>query len=320
MQSQKLVLLVNLGSPEELSVSAIRKFLSEFLSDKRVVGLSRLIWYPILFGVILPFRARKLLHSYQKIWLETDSSPLTHYTKLQAQQLQHYLGESVYVDYAFTYGSRSISAVLSQKAYKNCKNLIVIPLYPQYSSSTTASVYDQLARFYADQYFIPKLKFINSFAGNTNYIKALADTVRQHWTKHGRAQKLIVSFHSIPLKLIYMGDSYLEECQLTYHLLCNELNLVPDVDAKLTFQSKFGKAKWLEPATASTVTLLAKALVESLDVICPGFISDCLETLEEIAIQNRELFINSGGKQLNYICCLNDSIACTEMLAQLAID
>lgn len=226
----------------------------------------------------------------------------------------------VYVDYAFSYSSPNIESVLAKDEYKNCREITVIPLYPQHSSSTTASVYDQISKFHEKRYFVPKLNFVNSFAGNKRYIQALAGSVQAHWSQYGHAQKLIVSFHSIPLNLIEGGDIYLQECQLTYHLLCSKLNLDPERDAVLTFQSRFGRAKWLEPATAATIVLLARAEVKSLDVICPGFISDCLETLEEIAIQNRQLFIDNGGAQLNYISCLNDSDACIDVLYDLAFE
>lgn len=311
MMKQKLILLVNLGSPEQLSVGAIRKFLRSFLSDKRVVGLSRLLWYPILYGIILPLRSQKLLHKYEQIWLKEDRAPLIHYTKEQAKLLQEHLqmlGDTTRVGYAFCYGSENISAQLAKySAEQKISELVVIPLYPQYSSSTTAAVFDQVSRYFQKSYFIPKIKFINSFAGHPLYIQALASKVREHWTNNGRADKLVVSFHSIPVKLVENGDNYIEECHLTYQLLCQELGLNPDVEAKLCFQSKFGRAKWVEPATDATLGILARAEVATVDVICPGFVSDCLETLEEVAIQYRELFVSCGGRELRYIPCLNSS-------------
>ncbi len=316
---KKLVLLVNLGSPHELSVTAIRRFLRQFLGDKRVVGLPRFVWFPILYGIILPIRAKKLLHKYQQIWLENDSPPLVHYTQRQAKLLAKSLSnDEVAIDYAFCYGINTISEKLnSWYSKENINELVIVPLYPQYSSSTTAPVLDQVSNFFRKSYYIPKIKFINSFATNSTYIKALAESVDSFWQQNGKAEKLLVSFHSLPVKLIDNGDSYLTECQQTYHLLCNELGIAADKDAKLAFQSKFGKAKWVEPATDQTIILLAKSGVKRIDVICPGFMSDCLETLEEVAIQYKELFESSGGEELRYIPCLNDSAQAVNLLEHL---
>lgn len=315
--SRKLVLLVNLGSPDELSVVAIRKFLRIFLSDQRVVGLPKLLWYPILYGIILPIRAKKLLHKYQQIWHSSNSSPLVYYTQEQSRLLQEKIANGYAVDYAFSYGSTSIAEVLNQEKYKHLESLIVIPLYPQFSSSTTASVFDQLAKYYRAKYFIPEIRLINSFYNNPVYIKAIADKIRQHWELNGRAERLLVSFHSVPVALIEKGDSYFEECKLTYFLLCKELEINPEVNAKLSFQSKFGRAKWIEPATSDVVELFAKSQIKTVDVVCPGFMSDCLETLEEIAIMNKEIFIANGGQDLRYISCLNDNPVVADILNEL---
>lgn len=315
--SRKLILLVNLGSPDELSVIAIRKFLRIFLSDQRVVGLPKLLWYPILYGIILPIRAKKLLHKYQQIWHSSNMSPLVYYTREQSRLLQEKIANGYVVDYAFSYGNTSIDEVLTQDKYKHLEELIVLPLYPQFSSSTTASVFDQLANYYAGKYFIPEIRFINSFYDNPVYIRAIADKVRRHWELNGRAERLLVSFHSVPVALIEKGDSYLEECKLTYFLLCKELGINPEVDAKLSFQSKFGRAKWVEPATSNVVELFAKSQIKTVDVVCPGFMSDCLETLEEIAIMNKEHFIVNGGHDLRYISCLNDDPVVADILNEL---
>ena len=317
---KKLILLVNLGSPEDLTVGAIRDFLRQFLSDQRVVGLPKLLWYPILYGIILPIRAKKLLHKYEQIWLKDHGTPLSYYTRCQAEQLQQqYANSQTIVDYAFCYGSRSIVSKLSELSQQyNLNEVVLIPLYPQYSSSTTAAAFDQLSAYYRHAYFIPQLRFINSFATNASYIQALAKSVRSGWARDGRSDKLMVSFHSVPVKLVEAGDSYIEECKATFNLLCHELAINATQDAVLCFQSKFGKAKWVEPATEVVIKDLAIKGINTLDVICPGFVSDCLETLEEVAIQYRDLFIQSGGTKLNYIPCLNDSPDLIKVLAELS--
>ena len=317
--AKKLILLVNLGSPEGLSVGAIRNFLRQFLSDQRVVGLPKLLWYPILYGIILPIRAKKLLHKYAQIWLKDHGTPLSYYTQCQAEKLQTLVKSNGVVDYAFCYGSRSIAAQLSKLDQEHrFSELVVLPLYPQYSSSTTAAVFDQVSEYYRRAYYVPRINFINSFATNSDYIAALANQVREQWLLTGRSDKLMVSFHSVPVKLVESGDSYIQECQATYHLLCQELGLSIENDAVLCFQSKFGKAKWVEPATDFVIKELATNGVKSLDVICPGFVSDCLETLEEVAIQYHDLFIQCGGTKLNYIPCLNDSPNLIKVLANLS--
>jgi ferrochelatase len=295
--TQKLILLVNLGSPAQLNVGAIRQFLRKFLADRRVVGLPKILWYPILYGIILPLRAPKLLHKYQKIWLdELNKSPLSHYTQLQAQQMAQLLNADDYaVDYAFCYGERNLIEQLAKYNNTELNQLTIIPLYPQYSSSTTAAVFDQLANYYKTSYHIPQIKFIRSYATNQLYIKMIAQQIKDHWQDHGMAERLMFSFHSIPVSLVNNGDSYIAECQQTYQLVCQELDICPQTKAVLCYQSKFGKAKWVEPATEQVIQDLAYNSVTTLDVICPGFVSDCLETLEEVAIQYRELFINNGG-------------------------
>lgn len=311
----KLILLVNLGSPEELSTISIRKFLRSFLSDQRVVGLPRLFWYPILFGIILPLRVKKLLHKYQQIWHSSNKSPLTYYTQQQALLLQE--NTDALVEYAFCYGENTVHEQLTKLEQQYLfKNIQVIPLYPQYSSSTTAAVFDQIYKYYKTKYFIPSINFVNGFADNRDYILALADSIRKHWQQYGVANKLVVSFHSVPVKLIANGDIYKQECETTFKLLCQELNLSEDM-AILCYQSKFGKAKWVEPATDVVIKSIA-ANTQVCDVICPGFVSDCLETLEEVAMMYRDLFKQYGGSELRYIPCLNDSSELINVLAKIS--
>jgi ferrochelatase len=321
--AKKHLLLVNLGSPEHLTLTAIRNFLQEFLTDKRVVGLPRYLWYPILYGIILPLRVPKLLLKYKSIYLANGKSPLIYYTAGQAQGLQALLDADSSVDYAFCYGSKlfSIDAVLKRKSlHMKCNSeLIIVPLFPQYSSATSAAVFDQVAQFYAREKFIPSLRFIHGFAVNRIYIKALANSVRKLWSVNPQQlpAKLLVSFHSIPLRMVAAGDSYPQECELTFNLLCKELQLKPGQDAILSYQSRFGGGKWLAPATNTIIQELAQSGNLVLDVLCPGFVSDCLETLEEIAIQYRELFLFHGGQELRYIPALNDSQEVARILQEI---
>lgn len=313
----KLVLLVNLGSPQRLEVSAIRAFLREFLSDKRVVGLPRWLWYPILYGIILPIRAKKLLHKYEQIWHDSGKSPLTYFTQSQAEKLAQFASQNEKVDYAFCYGSESIQSKLTELENKyTFSKLIIIPLYPQYSSSTSAPVFDQVSNYYINRYYIPQIEYINSFASNDFYIKALANSIRIHWQTHGKGDKLLLSFHSVPVKLVKNGDTYVDECHETSRLLRQELQLSND-EVMVSFQSKFGKAEWVTPATEVIIKELA-SYTKNIDVICPGFVSDCLETLEEVAITYHELYLEHGGNELRYIKCLNDDEGLIRVLANLA--
>lgn len=313
---KQLVLLVNLGSPAQLSVAAIRVFLRDFLSDKRVVGLPRWLWYPILYGIILPIRAKKLLHKYKLIWRDDGLSPLSYYTKCQAEKLAVCCDGNTVVDYAFCYGDNTIKERLMHlEAQYHFDSLVVIPLYPQYSSSTSAVVFDQVTNYYSRKYYIPSISYVTSFADHAAYIQLLANSVRHHWDINGRADKLLLSFHSIPVALVDSGDTYVAECELTRELLCKSLGLTPS-DVLIAYQSKFGRAKWVEPATDAVIKQLAKS-TSSIDVICPGFVSDCLETLEEVAIQYRDLYISHGGQKLCYIPCINDNPTFGGVLSEL---
>lgn len=313
MKSKNVILLVNLGSPNSLSISSIRKFLSLFLSDKRVVNLPKLLWYPILYGIILTFRAKKLLKQYTKIWL-FDNSPLIHYTKIQADKLSQ---KGYIVKYAFSYASPLISDVLSeiQNTIKPDK-LTVIPLYPQFSSTTTLPVFDSISSFYKKKYYMPEIKFISDFASNSLYIEAIVNMITESWQKNGRSQKLVFSYHGLPLNIIKRGDAYFSQCELTTKLVVEKLGFGVN-DYIMAFQSRFGAQKWLSPATNIVLASLAKSAIKSVDIICPGFVSDCLETLEEIAILNKEVFLNAGGSSYNFIPCLNDREELIEMLSNL---
>ncbi|MCC2625470.1 MAG: Ferrochelatase [Burkholderiales bacterium] len=311
------VLLINLGSPNKLTLGSIRLFLKRFLSDKRVVGLARIIWYPILYGIILPVRAKGLLKQYQSIWLNA-TSPLIYYTQAQQEKLQHKFTEEVVVEYAFSYANPNIGDVLNRlhSRYK-IDRLTVLPLYPQFSSTTTAAVFDAVANFYADKKYIPHVDFIRDFHDNIYYIKAVAGSIAKYYALHGKPEKLIFSYHSLPVKIIESGDVYYEQCLTTSSLIAAELNLAQE-EYLVTFQSKFGRGKWISPSTAITLGLLPNSGVRDIAIVCPGFISDCLETLEEIDVTNRKIFMDNGGSKYNYIPCLNDSESSIDLLQKLA--
>ena len=301
--SKNVILLVNLGSPNSLSISSIRKFLRAFLSDKRVLNLPKILWYPILYGIILTFRAKRLLKQYTKIWL-FDNSPLIHYTDIQASKLS---SKGHIVKYAFSYANPSINDVLSEIHHTIAPDkLTIVPMYPQFSSTTTLPVFDSISKFYKDKYYIPEIKFVSEFATNSLYIEALCKTISESWQKNGKSQKLVFSYHGLPLDIIKRGDAYFKQCKLTTKLVITQLGLTEN-EYIMVFQSRFGAQKWLSPATNITLAALACDGVTSVDIICPGFVSDCLETLEEIAILNKEVFLNAGGVSYNYIPCLNDS-------------
>ncbi len=313
----QVILLVNLGSPNELTLRSIRVFLRRFLSDKRVIGLLRILWYPILYGIILPVRAKYLLKQYKSIWLNA-TSPLIHYTRAQQEKLQHKFSDEVIVEYAFSYANPDIKAVLGHLHSKyKIDRLTVLPLYPQFSSTTTAAVFDAFSNFYADKKYLPHINFIRDFHDNINYIKAVASSISKYFALHGKPQQLIFSYHSLPVKIIEAGDVYYEQCLASSSLIAAELNLTQE-EYLVTFQSKFGRSKWITPATAATLEHLPKSGVKDIAIVCPGFISDCLETLEEIEVTNQKIFMDNGGSKYNYIPCLNDSDLSIDLLYSLS--
>lgn len=315
------VLLCNLGTPERADVPSVRSFLAEFLSDPRVVELPRWLWKPILHGFILPFRPKHALANYQKIWMQ-EGSPLMVYSQRQASMLQGWLGERghehVRVRLAMRYGQPSIAGQLDAFKAEGVQHVLILPLYPQYSGSTTASVMDAVAAWMQGVRHLPEIRFIRSFFKDEAYIQALARLVREHWQKNGRGGRLLMSFHGLPQRMVDQGDPYDEQCMTTASALAHELDL-KNGEWALTFQSRFGRAKWLEPATQATLERWAASGVKRVDVICPGFVSDCLETLEEIALQGRDAFLQAGGEQFHALPCLNnraDWIACLANLTQ----
>lgn len=313
------VLLVNLGTPDAPTTSAVRTYLNEFLSDPRVVEIPRVIWWFILKLIILPFRSGKSAKKYAAIW-SNEGSPLRVHTEKQAKLLTGYLGargHEVRVEYAMRYGSPSVSEVLRKLKADGCDRILVLPAYPQYSGTTTASIFDAVFKHYARERNVPELRFVKHYHDHESYIRALQKSVLAHWDMAGRPDKLVMSFHGVPKRTLTLGDPYFCECHKTARLLAKELDLTED-QYVVTFQSRFGKAEWLQPYTAPTLQKLAKSGVKRVDVLCPGFTSDCLETLEEIGIEVRRDFLQAGGQDFNYIACLNENDAWIKALAQIA--
>lgn len=302
------VLLVNLGTPLAPSAKAVRHYLAEFLADPRVVEIPRLIWMVLLYGIILPLRSRKSAAKYATIW-QQDGSPLRVYTEKLGRLLSGFLGERghrLQVAIAMRYGQPEIAQTIDQLRSQNVDKLLVVPLYPQYSGTTTASVYDAVNLHLLKLRNLPELRFIKHFHDHPAYIQALVHQVQAYWKKNGRGQFLLMSFHGIPRRALTLGDPYHCECFKTGRLLAEALGLKAD-EYKVSFQSRFGRAQWLQPYTEPTLKQLAKNGLTSLDIICPGFVADCLETLEEIALEGKAVFLAAGGKEFRYIPALNDS-------------
>jgi len=301
------ILLCNLGTPDAPTASALRRYLAEFLSDPRVVEIPRAIWWLILHGVILRVRPAKSAAKYATIW-RPEGSPLKVETGKQAKLLGGYLGQRghrVTVRMAMRYGSPSIPAALDELKAAGVERVLVLPLYPQYCAATTASVVDKVLEWAARTRALPELRFVNHYHDDSGYIEALAKRVSDHWMTHGRGDKLVLSFHGVPKRTLLLGDPYHCECQKTARLLAERLQLKPD-QILVTFQSRFGKAQWLQPYTEPTLVALARQGLQRVDVMCPGFSADCLETLEEVDQEARAAFLAAGGREFHYIPCLND--------------
>lgn len=317
MEKQRAVLLVNLGTPEKPTKQCVRSFLREFLSDRRVIDIARIIWLPILYLVILPIRSARVAKLYQSIWFK-DESPLRFYTRSQRDKLADQLkNENIKVDYAMTYGQPSIASKVDQFVSEGITDLTVIPLYPQYSVTTTAPVFDQLSDAIKKQYNFPAVHFVHDYHDHPSYISALANSIKTFWQENGRSECLIISFHGIPKRYVSLGDVYQQHCECTVELLVNELGLTGS-QYKLCYQSRVGREEWLKPYLDKTLPEIAKSGTRSIDVISPAFACDCLETLEELAIENKALFLKNGGKEYYYIPCLNDSEAHIALLRALS--
>lgn len=315
MPARAGVLLINLGTPAAPTKPAIRGYLRQFLSDPRVVELPRWLWLPILYGFILPFRPGRLVDAYGKVWT-SEGSPLMAISRRQHAALAQRFGEELPVELAMTYGSPSVSAALERLDRAGVRRLIVLPLYPQYSATTTAAAMDQLFSALRASRWLPELRTIHQYHDEPAYIDALANVIQTHWQAKGRGNHLLMSFHSIPRKCLERGDPYFCQAHKTARLLAEALDL-SDQDWSISFQSRIGRQPWLQPYTDFVVKQLASRGVRKLDVVCPGFAADCLETLEEVAIRYDEDFRSASGEKLVYIDALNDSAAHIDALEKL---
>ena len=315
MNQEKIgILLANLGTPSAPTTPAVNRYLRQFLSDKRVVDTPRLLWWPLLRGVILPLRSPRVAKLYQSIWME-EGSPLMVYSRRQekalAQQLPH-----TPVALGMSYGEPSLKSAVDDLLAQNVTHIVVLPLYPQFSCSTVAAVWDELGRIFADYRSLPSLSLIRDYATDTAYINALAASVKRSFAEHGEPDVLLLSYHGIPQRYANEGDDYPQRCRDTTRELLSALELPPE-KVMMTYQSRFGREPWLMPYTDETLKMLAEKGVKHIQVMCPGFSADCLETLEEMAVQNREVFIEAGGTKYEYIPALNDDPAHIDMMVQL---
>ena len=318
--SKTAILLVNLGTPTAPTAPALRRYLAEFLGDRRVVDLPRLLWWPILYGVILVTRPAKSAQKYAKVWT-SEGSPLKVHTERQAKLLRGLVGaggdKDTEVAWAMRYGEPSVATVLDRLKQEGAARIVVLPLYPQFAGSTTASVYDAVDTWRARHPKAAAFVDIRDYGDHPAYIAALAASVREHWQANGRPERLIMSFHGIPKRAVDKGDPYADQCRRTADLLAAALELKPDA-WQLTFQSRFGRAEWLQPYTQPTLEALGRSGVKRVDVMCPGFVGDCLETLEEIAMECKDAFLAAGGREFNYIPCLNERLDWIAALADIA--
>jgi len=313
------VLLVNLGTPESPAVADVRRYLKEFLWDPRVVEVSRPAWWLVLNLVILNTRPRRSARAYAKVWTAAGSPLMVisgkQHVALQAE-LDQQSGAPVKVVLAMRYGKPSIAAGMQELRAAGAERLLVLPLYPQYSATTTASIVDAVADELRHWRVVPELRFINDYHEHPSYIRALADSVRNYQAEHGEPDKLLLSFHGIPQDYVDAGDPYATQCNRTAELLVQALELPTD-RWQLSFQSRLGPKQWLQPYTDHALTALAEAGVKNVQVICPGFSVDCLETLEEVALENRDIFLGAGGEQYAYIPCLNDDASHIHLFSEL---
>jgi len=302
------ILVANLGTPDAPNSAALRRYLKQFLWDRRIVDLPRIIWW-FMLQVILLIRPAKSARSYQKIWDESSGSPLLAISLRQLELLRDRLvgkmGRPVAVELGMRYGNPSITAAMEKLRKANAQHVLVLPLYPQYSSSTTASTFDEVANVVKSWRWVPEMRFVNQYHDDIGYIDALTNSIQEAWSEHKKPKKLLFSFHGTPKRFLLSGDPYFCQCHKTARLVADKLQL-KDEEWKLTFQSIFGREQWLQPYTIETLRNLAKQGVDSVDIICPGFSADCLETLEEINEENKHAYLEAGGKEFHYISALND--------------
>lgn len=313
------VLLMNLGTPERPVCPSLRSYLAEFLMDPRVIELPKLLRAILVRGIIVNVRSHKSAAAYREVWTE-QGSPLMFNTVALANKVQSALQENDEVEYevevAMRYGKPNVEEKLTALHQRGVRNIIAIPLYPQYSGSTNGSTFDAIGKALAKQRWVPNLQFVSDYYQQPSYIKAIGDSINAHWAQHGRKQKLILSFHGIPKKYITLGDPYYSQCKESAQLIADYLQLNDD-DWMLVFQSRLGAQEWLKPYCDKTLQALPNQGVKSVDIICPGFSADCLETLEEIEGENKEYFMEAGGEAYSYISCLNDSDAHVGLITEI---
>lgn len=314
------ILLVNLGSPTAPTTPAVRKYLSEFLSDTRMIEIPKPIWWCILHGIILRVRPKQSAKAYASIWTD-QGSPLIAYSQRICEKLQEQFkithpNQTIHVISAMRYGSPSIEAGIAKLHALHAKRVFILPQFPQYSAVTSASVFDKVSNVYGKYRWLPEIRFLNQYADHTQYITTLCGHLHAYWQQHSRSDLLLFSYHGLPKRNLRLGDPYYCYCQKTTRLIAEKLNLNKN-QYRSVFQSRFGRAEWLKPYCEETLIELAKAGHKSIDIICPGFSADCLETLEEISIRYQETFIAAGGKQLRYIPALNDSPCQIQMFKKI---
>jgi protoporphyrin/coproporphyrin ferrochelatase len=316
------ILLVSLGTPDAPNAPAVRRYLAEFLSDPRVVEIPRPVWWLLLHGVVLRLRPRESARRYARIWTP-EGSPLKVHAESQARLLRAYLAPRLRaplaVETAMRYGTPSIRGALDRLKREGCDRVLVLPLYPQYAASTTASVFDEVAVFARRTRNVPALRMVRSFHDHPEYIGALAGVVREHWLASGRPEKLVMSFHGLPRRSLERGDPYHCECQKTARLLAQALDLADD-QWQIAFQSRFGAGEWLKPYTAAVLTELGRSRTRRVDVVCPGFVADCLETLEEIGIEGKQAFLAGGGGDFRLLPALNEHEGWIRALAAIVLE
>lgn len=314
------ILLVNLGTPDDPSTSAVRRYLAEFLSDPRVIEAPRALWWLVLHGIILRTRPKRSAHAYQKIWTPAGSPLLTESRALAeslASRLRERADDLVRVELAMTYGNPSMAGALERMRIDNVQRLLVLPMYPQYSATTTASIFERVTQELARWRWIPELRMVNQYWEENAYISSLADSIAAHWREHGR-KHLLFSFHSIPKRYFLAGDPYHCFCHATARRVATSLGL-DDGEWSIGFQSRFGREEWLKPYVDLLLNEYAARGPRKVTVVCPGFATDCLETLEEISMQNREAFLAHGGEAFDYVPCLNSSPAQVALYEQLVL-
>jgi ferrochelatase len=302
------VLLVNLGTPDAPTARSLKPYLREFLWDRRVVEIPRFAWWLILEGIILNTRPKHSAEKYASIW-QPEGSPLKLHTERQTDLLREALARQtpvpLVVDYAMRYGQPSVESVLARMREQGCDRILILPMYPQYAASSSGTALDAVWRILLKTRNVPEIRAVRHFPDHPGYLAALRQSVESHWAEHGRSDVLVMSFHGVPRRSLDLGDPYHCECRKTGRLLAQSLGLAED-QHRVSFQSRFGRAEWLKPYTAEVLADLGRQGTKRVDVICPGFVADCLETLEEIAMEGKATFLGAGGGEFRYIAALNE--------------